>query len=223
MRILAVSEVGKKIVESVDNSIVNEEGLLPVFDIEYITEKEMKTACQNSLSESDKTVIIGDAVLPCISAFSAPESGVIAFSARPCLREMVEKGLLKKEYLIIVGIRTWSSKELSFLNENKIKFYPMKEIIAEGIHETSDSVMSAAKDFSQLYVYLDLSVLDPSCAPGTYCPEPGGLTARELFFFINRLNKMKNLKITHLDGLNMNKDMNNATLKIASKIVTELY
>ena len=97
----------------------------------------------------------------------------------------------------------------------------MKEITTEGIHEISESVMAAAKDFEALYVSIDIDVLDPAFAPGTGCTEPAGLTSRELIYFVQRLKLLKNLKIVDIVEINPKKDVNNMTSKLGAKIIAE--
>lgn len=62
-----------------------------------------------------------------------------------------------------------------------VRVIPMSEILERGvdaaIEDALDTIWSAT---DAVYVSLDNDALDPSCAPGTTAPEPGGLTAREL-------------------------------------------
>jgi arginase family enzyme len=62
-----------------------------------------------------------------------------------------------------------------------IRVIPMSEITRVGveraIEEALDTIWSGT---DAVYVSLDNDSIDPSCAPGTTAPEPGGLTAREL-------------------------------------------
>ena len=98
----------------------------------------------------------------------------------------------------------------------------MKEIMANGIHDVSDSFMSVAKDFSDLYISIDIDVLDPAFAPGTGYIEPGGLSTRELLFFLQRLKRLKNLRAYDLVEINPAKDINDMTSKVGAKILVEL-
>jgi formiminoglutamase len=58
-------------------------------------------------------------------------------------------------------------------------------ITAETVGDDPDAAAAAALealgDVEQVYVSLDLDVLDASAAPGVSAPTPGGLTTRELF------------------------------------------
>jgi agmatinase len=71
-----------------------------------------------------------------------------------------------------------------------------------------------------LYVSIDIDVLDPAHAPGTGCPEPGGVTFRELAAF---LYSLEGLKVVALDVMEVspNHDSANITAAAAAKLVRE--
>lgn len=231
MKVIAVcskkGSVPEKIIDKIDTSILNEDGLLPVFDITKI-DKSINDSVKQALYEADKTVIIGGDNLITTESFTACPSdnpGLVVFTATPNLNfltKLIENGLIKNN-LILVGIRAWNAQQMNLLRQNKIKVFPMKEIIAEGISEISDSIMSVAKDFSELYISIDISVIDPGFAPGVTNSVPGGLSSRELLFFIHRLKNLKNLKVVDIVGINNENDINNTTIEIAAKIITEIY
>lgn len=62
-----------------------------------------------------------------------------------------------------------------------VRVMPMSEIAKRGVEEAiADALDTIWAGTDAVYVSLDNDSLDPSCAPGTTAPEPGGLTAREL-------------------------------------------
>jgi agmatinase len=71
-----------------------------------------------------------------------------------------------------------------------------------------------------LYVSCDIDVLDPAHAPGTGCPEPGGVTFRELATFLYSLD---GLRVVALDVMEVspNLDAANITAAAAAKLVRE--
>jgi agmatinase len=71
-----------------------------------------------------------------------------------------------------------------------------------------------------LYVSIDIDVLDPAHAPGTGCPEPGGVTFRELAAFLYGL---ESLNVVALDVMEVspNLDASNITAAAAAKLVRE--
>jgi agmatinase len=71
-----------------------------------------------------------------------------------------------------------------------------------------------------LYVSIDIDVLDPAHAPGTGCPEPGGVTFRELAAF---LYSLEGLRVVALDVMEVspNLDAANITAAAGAKLVRE--
>jgi agmatinase len=71
-----------------------------------------------------------------------------------------------------------------------------------------------------VYVSIDIDVLDPAHAPGTGCPEPGGVTFKELVAFLYGL---KDLRVVGLDVMEVspNLDAANITAAAAAKVVRE--
>ena len=71
------------------------------------------------------------------------------------------------------------------------------------------------------YVSIDIDVLDPSYAPGTGTPEPGGLTTRELFPLVRGLCTEKNLVGFDLVELNPLADPGYTTALNANRAIQE--
>ena len=111
------------------------------------------------------------------------DAKLVIFDANPMLTiRLVENGL-NKDSILLVGIQNWSQGEYSFLRQNNIKFYPLKEISIDGAADVCDAIMSVCKDSPRLHVNVNESVLNSS-----------GLTARELLYFIHRIRVLKSLK-----------------------------
>jgi len=51
-----------------------------------------------------------------------------------------------------------------------VHFYPMREIVANGLHAVIDSIPAGAN----LYIALDIDVMDPAVVPAVIGPAPGG-------------------------------------------------
>ncbi|MBV9542827.1 MAG: agmatinase [Chloroflexi bacterium] len=71
-----------------------------------------------------------------------------------------------------------------------------------------------------VYVSIDIDVLDPAHAPGTGCPEPGGVTFRELAQFLYGLD---DLRVVGLDVMEVSPGIDgaNITAAAAAKLVRE--
>ena len=159
-------------------------------------------------------LVIFDAHPDCVNNFKPP-------THEDFLRVLIEEGILKKENIVIVGLRNWSKKELDFLEQNKIKFFTMKQLFGN-LYNICDTVMEIARGFDNFYLSLDIDVVDPAFAPGTgYCVA-GGFSSRELIYFLQRMNLLKNFRAMDLVEVNPKKDVNDITVNLAAKLLVEI-
>lgn len=137
------------------------------------------------------------------------------------LRGLIEKGF-SPENILLVGIRNSWKDEITFIKKNRIRVMDINNILLD-IEDTCDIIMEFASG-KELYLSLDIDVVDPAFAPGTGYLEPGGLTSRQLLYIIQRMNKMKNLKAVDIVEINPEKDkaFENITVKLGAKILGEL-
>ena len=71
-----------------------------------------------------------------------------------------------------------------------------------------------------VYVSIDIDVLDPAHAPGTGCPEPGGVTFRELAAFLYALEGLRVVAVDVME-VSPNLEASNITAAAAAKLVRE--
>lgn len=71
-----------------------------------------------------------------------------------------------------------------------------------------------------VYVSIDIDVLDPSCAPGTGCPEPGGASFSELLSFLHSLRDLNVVAVDITEVLPA-ADVNDITSIAAAKLARE--
>jgi agmatinase len=135
------------------------------------------------------------------------------------LRSLIESGF-PTENILLVGIRNSDQNEILFLKENKIKVISMNQLL-EDLSGVCDSITEFSNG-NELYVSIDIDVIDPAFAPGTGYIEPGGLTSREFIYLIQRVNRIKNLMGIDLVEINPEKDKENLTVKLGAKILSEL-
>jgi agmatinase len=135
------------------------------------------------------------------------------------LRSLIESGF-PTENILLIGARNSDQNEITFLKENKIKMISMNQLL-DDLSGAGDSITEFSKG-NELYVSLDIDIIDPAFAPGTGYTEPGGLTSRQFIYLIQRINRIKNLKAIDLVEINPEKDIGNLTVKLGAKILSEL-
>ncbi len=96
-------------------------------------------------------------------------------------RRAVEEGLLALDASAHVGIRGPIYTPVDLVEDAELGFATVStvDVATKGVDDAIARVRERVRD-RPVYVSIDIDVLDPSHAPGTGTPEPGGLTTREL-------------------------------------------
>ena len=205
------------------------------FEVSEIKEENNLDELNKKLESSQGDIFIGGDHSITYSLFKSlkgENKGLIVFDAHPdCdnytetvthedfIKKLIDEIHLKKENLIIIGLRSYCDNEIRFLKDNNIKFYTPERIFEIGIKEVIDIIMEIANTFSELYISIDIDVLDPCYAPGTGYLEPAGLSTLELIYSLKKLKILKNLRRVDLVEVNPDKDTNNLTVDTAKKIL----
>jgi arginase family enzyme len=182
--------------------------------ISYSLGKAFLDHCQNNGKEP--CLIVFDAHPDCMPVTKGSEKYP---NHEEWLRDLIEQGFPSKN-ILLVGIRNSEEKENDFIKEKDIRTISMNQLL-EDLEETCEIIMEFS-DRKELYLSLDIDVVDPAFAMGTGYREPGGLTSREFIYIIQRLNKIKNLRGVDLVEINPKKDENNLTVKLGAKILSEI-
>ncbi|MDP4012697.1 MAG: arginase family protein [Candidatus Nanoarchaeia archaeon] len=160
--------------------------------------------------------------------------GLIVFDAHPDVYEnekelshqdwvkfLIDGGVLKPENVVLVGIRAADPSEFKWLDNKKIKYFTAADVYGH-VEDVCEKLVKFSEKLDGLYLSIDIDVLDPAFAPGTGYREPGGLSTRELLYFVKEIKNLKNLKRSDLVEVNPEIDTDEMTVKIAAKIVGEL-
>lgn len=157
-------------------------------------------------------LIVFDAHADCMDPMKEP-------THEEWLRKLIEKGFPVKN-ILLVGVRNMWKDEIEFLKKHKIQQININSVV-DDLDNIADTIMEFASN-KELYVSIDIDVVDPAFAPATGYPEPGGLTSREIIYLMQRVNKVKNLRAIDIVEINPKKDVNDITVKLGSKILGEL-
>lgn len=149
-----------------------------------------------------------------------PKLYVISLDAHPDFRSSYEglsvshatvmkrvSEVVGKERLVFLGLRTATAEEWEELKDCYLV--------------SSDPVVLPQELRNQpLYITLDIDVLDPSCAPATGNPEPGGWSFKEL---INFLLSLKGSNVVGMDIVEVSPPLDHSgiTIAVAVKIIRE--
>lgn len=123
-------------------------------------------------------------------ADTAPDwQGVLASHGAP-MRRLIESGAVPGRNFVQVGLRGyWPGPELlGWMEQREMRTHFMAEIQARGFDAVLERAIAEALDGpDHVYISLDIDAADPSAAPGTGAPEPGGLAAADLLRAVRRV------------------------------------
>ena len=136
------------------------------------------------------------------------------------LSKLVEDGF-NGNRVIIISVRNLDEEEMKFIKKEGITVIGM-DVLGEDLQDVCDLVMERAIKSGGFYVSIDIDSVDPSFASGTIDLEPGGLTSREIIYFVKRLSLLDNFRGADIVNINPSLDFNRMTIKLGAKLLGEL-
>ena len=123
------------------------------------------------------------------------------------LRRILELDNVSDEDVLLVGTRDFLPEELAYIREHELNVVWARDLAKLPARALADRIVQAFANVDSLYVSFDIDVLDPSAAPGTGVPIPGGMTTRHLFDTLQELacraSHPGTAKLPHLLGFDL--------------------
>ncbi|MCP8321796.1 MAG: agmatinase [archaeon] len=159
----------------------------------------------------DTALIIFDAHLDLRDEFAG-----LKLSHSTFLRRLTDR--IGTESIVHIGSRAASREEWNTADKIGLSLISMQTIY--NIANSEKLLLDFLKDFENVYVSIDLDVLDPSFSPGVSNPEPDGLSMHKLLEF---LYSLKGKKIVGFDIVELTPLYDNGiTAVVAAKLMNEL-
>ncbi|HUK84767.1 MAG TPA: agmatinase, partial [Candidatus Acidoferrum sp.] len=87
---------------------------------------------------------------------------------------------VKPAKIIEVGTRSVCKEELAYAKKAQIEFFTSQQIIRKGSEQIADELKEKLESYDNLYLTVDMDVLDPAFAPAVQNPEPEGISTTQL-------------------------------------------
>lgn len=140
------------------------------------------------------------------------------------MRRLIESGAVPGDRFIQVGLRGYWPPEDTFewMQDQGMRWHLMQEIFDRGFQEVmADAVAEALEVADKLYISVDVDSLDPSIAPGTGTPEPGGIMSSDLLRMVRRLAFEHDVAGVDVVEVAPAYDVSDLTVNVAHRIVFE--
>ena len=142
------------------------------------------------------------------------------------MRRLIESGAVPGHRFVQIGLRGYwpPPATVEWMRDQRMKSYLMAEIVERGLTPVVDeAVAHAGADADGVFLSVDIDVVDPSMAPGTGTPEPGGMTSRDLLDTVRRL--CRELNIVGADIVEVSPPYDGPgeiTAQLANRVVLEI-
>ncbi|MCH7850489.1 MAG: arginase family protein [Nanoarchaeota archaeon] len=157
-------------------------------------------------------LIVFDAHADCMPPMTEPTHEEV-------IRGIIDDGF-DPQKIILVGVRKIEKVERDYLNRVGVKVF--EEVY--DLEACADYVTEKAIGHD-IYVSVDIDVLDPAFAPGVSYIEPNGMSTKELFYILRRIFFMKGVRALDVVEVIPKKDEKSdyLTVKTAAKIIKEFW
>jgi agmatinase len=177
--------------------------------------------------------------IPCLQAFArrhGPEAGVIWFDAHAdlfetydgnpdshacALRRAMTLAGIRPERVVLVGTRSWSLEEMTFIGDQGIEWIGPADWPLGGEEDVSERIIDRLRGASAVYLSLDIDGFDPSCAPGTGYPMPAGIRTGDFFALQALLFEGLPIRALDITEIAPPLDLNDMTSFLGAQIVLE--
>jgi len=159
---------------------------------------------------SIKSILSENINLNQIENLISPQTAIFLFSSDNDLHQLLAASILQKQQFILIGNKQYYDMKV-FMN------YDINKIISLGIDELSDILMEYGRQFQQLIILINLNVLDICYSPTSQNKTAGGLSTKELFYILSRLQIIKNQKIIYVYNYDLKKDQQEITAKLLER------
>jgi agmatinase len=210
--------------------------LMPYGDVESSL-KNIEDGCWSFYSASKRVLLLGGEHLVTAPAVKAAHRAyedlvVLHFDAHADLRDdyygmkLSHATVMRRvaeivgmQHLWQFGIRSGAREEYELMRASGQMYYE-DMLSPSGRASAAARVVDAVAD-RPVYLTIDIDALDPSVAPGTGTPEPGGLSYTDL---MDMLLRLRQLRVVGMDLVEVNPmlDASGCTLVAAAKLIREL-
>jgi arginase len=122
--------------------------------------------------------------------------------------------------LVFIALREVDRAEASMIREHNIACFTMSDIDRLGMGDVMEQAIGiAGQGPGSVHISFDIDSLDPSLAPGTGTPVPGGITYREAHLAMELIAQSGVAHSLELSEVNPLLDEHNMTARLANELI----
>jgi arginase family enzyme len=108
---------------------------------------------------------------------------------------LIKEGILRPEDITIIGPRgvRQSIEEIEYARQNGITVTTLQEIDQRGLLTISQEICQRMEAVDEVYISLDIDVVDPAFCPAQKYPDAAGMAPREILTLIRRVTSQTSI------------------------------
>jgi len=127
---------------------------------------------------------------------------------------------VKPAKIIEIGTRAVCREELKYAKEADIEFFTTQYVRKEGTDHLTKQLREKLEKYENVYVSIDMDILDPAFAPAVQNPEGDGL---EMHYLLDILNSICDKRVVGFDVLEIAPDYDRGVSAVqAARVIFEM-
>jgi arginase len=130
---------------------------------------------------------------------------------------------IKKQNIILAGGNDFDKAEISLIKKENIKCFTLMDLLCNGLSPLIKMINDLNKRVKNIWVSLDLDVIDQVYAPAVGIPNTGGLTYREIGAICKYIGQ--NCNVIGMDAVEYNplKDKDGKTAELLIELIAKIF
>lgn len=130
---------------------------------------------------------------------------------------------LKVENLLHIGGSDFDDAELKFMNDLSVPMFTLFDLLSSNLGALFPKIDALCSKVDNIWISLDLDVIDRVYAPGAGMPNPGGLSYREIAAIATYIGERCNVVGMDVVEYNPRQDENFKTAELGIELIAKFF
>ncbi len=150
-------------------------------------------------------------------------ASLLGFGTKVMVEVYSKQIKIAKQNFLHIGANDLDEGESAFIEKEKLDCYKIIDVLAAGIGPLLKKIDTLAGKVGNIWVSLDLDVIDAMYAPGAGMPNKGGLTYREITTIIEYIGKKTNVIGIDVVEYNPLQDIDGKTAELGIELIAKAF
>ncbi|HSW96855.1 MAG TPA: arginase [Candidatus Saccharimonadales bacterium] len=151
-----------------------------------------------------------------------PLAALMGFGDKQLLHVYKPTKKISKENMLHIGGNDFDPGELELIEKKELNVFKTVDMLSEGLKPLFTKIDELSKRVKNIWVSLDLDVIDEMYAPGVGMPNKAGLTYREITTIADYIGKKPNVLGIDINEYNPLTDVDGKTAELGIELIAKI-